>query len=143
MLVAVDARTVYSPVRRGTGKNLIDLYRRVARLRPDWNFVMFHRSPAAGDDPFQPESNISARAIEIRGDRWNLWEQVRLPAAAAAARASVLHSPANTAPGFPIVPLVTTIHDLIPVDMGPSAVARQWASNVGRAARISRKVLTP
>src|SRR5690606_1807690 len=116
MRVAVDARTVYSPVRRGTGKNLIDLYRRVARLRPGWSFLMIHRS-AGGDDPFVQEPNIEAVAVEMSGDRWHLWQHVRLPVAARAWRADVLHAPANTAPRFPLVPLVTTIHDLIPLDI--------------------------
>jgi glycosyltransferase involved in cell wall biosynthesis len=143
MRIAVDARTVYSPARRGTGKNLVDLYRRVARLRPDWTFLMFHRMPVVEDDPFRAEPNIIQRAIEIRGDRWDLWEQVRLPLAAARARASVLHAPANTAPRNPLVPLVVTIHDLIPVDMGMSDIVRAWSLKVGRAARNARRIITP
>src|SRR5690606_37065079 len=98
MRVAVDARTVYSPVRRGTGKNLIDLYRRVARLHPDWSFLMVHRQRPVVNDPFRGESNVEAVAADIPGDRWHLWQHVRLPLTARRWRASVLHAPANTAP---------------------------------------------
>ena len=144
MRVAVDARTAYSPIRRGTGKNLIDLYRRIAWLYPDWEFLMFHRRGGGGDDPFAGEPNIVARVIEIRGDRWNLWEQGRLPWAARQAGAAVLHAPANTAPGVPLVPLVVTIHDLIPLDRDSHQPATgRWAANVGRAARVARRILTP
>ena len=73
MLVVVDARTVYSPVRRGTGKNLIDLYRGLATLKPEWSFQMLHRQRPPSDDPFKAYSNVSARAVDIKGDRWNLW----------------------------------------------------------------------
>jgi lipopolysaccharide export LptBFGC system permease protein LptF len=144
MRVAVDARTVYSPVRRGTGKNLIDLYQRVARLRPDWEFLMLHRQAKVADDPFAAEPNVTQKAVEIKGDRWNAWEQIRLPVAAFTARATVLHAPANTAPRVPLVKMVMTIHDLIPVDMPEhTAGSRAWVANVGGAARVARRILTP
>jgi glycosyltransferase involved in cell wall biosynthesis len=144
MRVAVDARTAYSPIRRGTGKNLIDLYRRMALLYPRWEFLMFHRHETSVDDPFAGASNIARAVIEMRGARWNLWEQARLPWAARRAGASVLHAPANTGPGIPLVPLVVTIHDLIPLDLHAGRPAtRRWAANVGRAARVARRILTP
>ena len=144
MRVAVDARTVYSPVRRGTGKNLIDLYRRIARLHPDWEFLMFHRQERLTDNPLTAEANVVPKAIEIQGDRWNLWEQVRLPLAARLANAAVLHSPANTAPRVPLVPLVMTVHDLLPLDTFPDAPeSNAWAANVARGTRIARRIITP
>jgi glycosyltransferase involved in cell wall biosynthesis len=143
MLVAVDARQVYRTQRRGTGKNLIDLYRRVARIRPSWDFVMFHEGDGV-DDPFGGLPNVRPPAIRIPGYRWDLWQQVRLPLAARTAGAAVLHCPANTAPRFPLVPLVVTIHDLIPLEpitgMPP---AEPWLSGVGRAARKAQRVITP
>jgi glycosyltransferase involved in cell wall biosynthesis len=142
--VGLDARTVYSPTRRGTGKNLIDLYRRVAVLQPDWTFVMFHRERTPAEDPFASLSNVEHHAIEIRGDRWNLWEQVRLPAAALASGVSLLHAPANTAPAEALVPLVVTIHDLIPLDIVENpAWTDRWERNVGRGARQARRIITP
>ena len=143
MRVIVDARTVYSPVRRGTGKNLIDLYRAMAALKPEWSFQMLHRQRPPSDDPFKAYSNVSAHAVDIKGDRWNLWEQVRLPLAALQGKASVLHSPANTAPAVSIVPLVMTIHDLIPLEGRDSAEARAWKANVVRGAKRARRVITP
>lgn len=98
MIIAVDARTVFRENQRGTGKNLVDLYRHVAVLRPTWNFIFYHRSKT-NFNPFSGLSNVQERCIEIRGDRWDLWQQVRLPAAARVARASLLHCPANTALG--------------------------------------------
>jgi glycosyltransferase involved in cell wall biosynthesis len=143
MRVAVDARTVYSPVRRGTGKNLIDLYRRVARQQPGWSFLMIHRN-AGVDDPFHDEPNIEAVAVDMPGDRWHLWEHVRLPLTARAWKADVLHAPANTAPRRSLVPLVVTIHDLIPLDTAADpATARRWEREVGYGARRARRIITP
>jgi glycosyltransferase involved in cell wall biosynthesis len=80
----------------------------------------------------------------MRGDRWDLWQQVRLPLAASRAGASALHCPAKTAPRWPLVPLVVTIHDLIPLEpafLSPDSPA--WERTVSTAARKARKIITP
>jgi len=143
MKLALDACTIFRPQRRGTGKNLIDLYRHLACLRGDWRIVMFHRGDGA-DNPFADLANIEPRRIDIRGDRWGLWQQLRLPLAAWRCRADVLHCPANTAPKWSRVPRVVTIHDLIPTDRRfcPDGSPR-WAANVAAAARKAAAILTP
>ena len=143
MLIGVDMRTVYQASRRGTGKNLLDLYTAVAEARPDWLFVMFHRNRRA-EDPFAAAPNVEARCIDMPGDRWDLWERLRLPLAARAARVDVLHCPANTCPRHPLRPTVVTIHDLIPLDerfSGPESAT--WERNVRRAVRTARRIVTP
>ena len=143
MRVGVDMRAVYQLRRRGTGKNLLDLYTTLARMQPDWRFVMFHRG-RSGDDPFEQFENVESCKIDISGDRLNLWQQIRLPLAARWAGVDVLHCPANRAPRWPIVPMVVTIHDLIPLDSdtGDKAASRWWR-NVTRAAKNARRIITP
>lgn len=149
MRIAVDARTVYSPTRRGTGKNLIDLYRHIAALRPAWEVLMLHRcadvSPAGElPDPFADLLNVRQRRIEMPGDRWGLWQGLRLPWAARSAGADVLHCPANFGPAHPRAPMVLTIHDVIPLDHpGSHPNPSEWGRAVGRAARAATKIITP
>ncbi|NLX07875.1 MAG: glycosyltransferase family 4 protein [Phycisphaerae bacterium] len=143
MRIAVDARTVFTAHRRGTGKNLVDLYRHMAVLRPAWRILMFHQYEAGGN-PFADLPNVETRRIDIRGDRLNLWQQVRLPLAAWRAGASVLHCPANTAPRFPLVPMVLTLHDLLPFD--PELATKQdarWSGNIAAAARRAARIIVP
>jgi len=143
MLLSLDARTVHSTRRRGTGKNLVDLYRRLAVMRPGWRFVMFHRGQGH-DDPFAGLPNVEGRKIEMPGDRWDLWERVRLPLAARATRACLLHCPANTGPRWPLVPMVLTIHDLIPLEEEfRTPESASWGRRVGAGARKARRILTP
>jgi glycosyltransferase involved in cell wall biosynthesis len=143
MRIAVDARTIYSPRRRGTGKNLIDLYTTLASLRRDWEFLMLHQAPTE-IDPFARVPNVHRQRIDIWGDRVNAWQDIRLPIAAWAAGATVLHCPANTAPYASRTPIVLTIHDLIPLEIDPeSTVTRRWITRVGRSARRARQILTP
>jgi alpha-1,3-rhamnosyl/mannosyltransferase len=142
MLVAVDARQAYRANRRGIGRSLVHLVRALAAARPGWRFRLFHEDPPA-DDPFAGLPNVTRRQIGIVGAYWfNLWERVRLPAAASGA--DVLFCPANTGPGFAFTPMLLTVHDVIPLDTDPdSAFARDWAKRVRRAARAARLVYTP
>jgi glycosyltransferase involved in cell wall biosynthesis len=140
--IAVDARTVYAPPRRGTGKNLIDLYGTLSRLHPSWDFILFHQRDS--DDPFVGLPNVRAQRIDMAGDRLNWWQDIRLPFAARAAGADVLHCPANTAPRWTATPTVVTIHDLIPLEMAPDdPETRTWMQRVSRGARRARQVITP
>jgi glycosyltransferase involved in cell wall biosynthesis len=143
MRIAVDARAVYSPSRRGTGKNLVDLYSTLASQQPHWEFLMFHQVNG-GPDPFEQFDNVRACRIDIRGDRWNLWQDVRLPLAARASGADLLHCPANTSPRHTVTPVVVTIHDLIPLEMEPDLPAtHRWVRRVRRSAEFARQIITP
>jgi glycosyltransferase involved in cell wall biosynthesis len=142
MRIVVDARQVYRPDRRGIGKNLVDLYAALAAHRPDWRFVLAHDRTVP--DPLAGFPNVERRQIDIPGHRFNLWEQVRLPAAAVGWGADVLHAPANTGPRAPLARMVVTIHDLIPLEIAPDAPAtRRWLRRVRAAARAARHVVTP
>jgi glycosyltransferase involved in cell wall biosynthesis len=103
---------------------------------------MFYQSQVT-DDPFEAHPCFNKRQIDIKGDRFDLWQQIRLPLAAKAAGATVLHCPANTAPRAPLVPTLVTIHDLIPLERGAGRHGRQWGRRVGRSARVARRILVP
>jgi glycosyltransferase involved in cell wall biosynthesis len=142
-LIGVDGRTIFDAPRRGIGKTLLDLYRHVAAMKPDWRFLFFHQRNST-DNPFAGLGNVTVRKIDIPGDRLNLWQQIRLPLAAKAAGVNLLHCPANTAPRYTLVPMVVTIHDLIPLDISPADSATQsWAKNVYHAACHARRIITP
>ncbi|AJF06508.1 glycosyltransferase family 4 protein [Geoalkalibacter subterraneus] len=112
--IGVDARTVFCPERRGTGKNLVDLYPRIAELRPDWQFVMYYEQEGFAD-PFSGIANISKKRIRMKGARWNLWENLRLPLAARSDKVDLLHCPAQSMPRLKLIPIIATIHDIIPL----------------------------
>jgi glycosyltransferase involved in cell wall biosynthesis len=142
-LIGVDARTVYQPTRRGIGKTLLELYRQLAVIRPEWRFIMFHQIDLA-DNPFAGISNITHKKIDIYGDRFDFWQEIRLPMAAKLAGVDLLHCPANTTPRYPLVPIVVTVHDLIPMESETLTVAdEKWARNVGRGIRNAMRIITP
>jgi glycosyltransferase involved in cell wall biosynthesis len=141
--ICVDARSAFGPTRRGIGKCLVELYRNVAAIRPEWRLAMFHRGDGC-DTPFAGLANVEDRKIEMPGDRWGLWLGARLPWEAKRIRSSVLHCPANTGPRWPFVPMVLTIHDLIPLQPEFATDAQKWwGPTVAAAARKARQITTP
>ncbi len=144
MRIGLDARTLFSPQRRGIGKSLLKLYQRLAAVHPGWEVIAYHRSPA--DAPGDLPASFIPRHIEIPGDRYDAWTQLRLPAAAKLDRVDVLHCPANVCPRWMPVPTVVTLHDLIPLDMPegrPSAELARFEQAVASACANATAVVTP
>lgn len=144
MKVAVCGNNIYRGIRRGTAKSLIDLYLTVyCHVRPDWECVLLHRGRGV-DDPFAGLANFRQEVFDTWGDRWHRWQRKALPRRAARIGADVLHCPANTGPEKSKVPVVLTIHDLIPLEPGletPNSEA--WSRRVGKAARAATRIITP
>ena len=141
--ITIDGRTIFDEPRRGIAKTTIEQYRALAGLRPAWHFRVFY-AEGREPDPFADLPNVRCERLRMKGDRFDLWARLRLPLANAAARPDLFHAAAGLAPPFPGAPLVTTINDLIPLEVGrtdPAALA--WAANVRRTARRARAVLTP
>ena len=125
------------------GKSLVDLYGEIARLRPAWDMLMLHRG-RNGQEPFADKPNIADRHIDIKGDRFGLWSNLRLPLAVRAAKADLFHAPANIGPRFPGAPMVATIHDLIPLEPELATPdSARWGEAVRRTAHKAAKILTP
>jgi len=123
MKVALDARTIYRPARRGIGKTLLEQYRTLAQFHPDWSVTAYHR----GEDrpsrrlqdhrlPVLPEPWATEKIVDMPGDRFEAWTRLRLPLAAWRDGADVLHCPANHCPSWLPLPTVVTLHDLIALD---------------------------
>ncbi|MFQ5805266.1 MAG: glycosyltransferase family 4 protein [Phycisphaerae bacterium] len=150
------------PCPRGTGRSLLDAYRLIPSLRPDWEFVLYHQRAAAQATTERDNSpdanlagvasallarpNVRARCIDIPGDRFDLWFQVRLPTAAWRDRIDLLHLPANVAPVWCPVPFVVTVHDLIPLTVPgeqPERSRRAFERGVARAVRSAAHIISP
>ena len=144
VIIGLDARSIYAKSRRGTGKNLLDAYRAMAGLRAEWRFVLYHRG-VVQDDPLADLPNVSSRVIEMPGDRWDLWEHLRLPAAARGDGVDVLHCPANSCPKLRWTRVVSTIHDLIPLKISDPSLngsAGRFRAGLERCLRKSDRVIT-
>lgn len=146
MRIGLDARTIYWPTRRGTGKNLIDLYSYVADMQPHWEVRAYHRLSQPLDEVILPQSNIIDHYMDMPGDRFDAWERVRLPWQAWKDNVDVLHCPANTCPSVFPVPTIVTIHDLIPLDKPEGRSKQQFnhfRRSIARACKRASWIITP
>lgn len=146
--IGIDARAAFADHPRGAGRNLLDALRAVARLRPDLQIELYRRRTA----PPEPARallaafrNLRDRPIEMPGDRFDAWFQLRLPWAARLDGVDLLHLPLNAAPAWRSVPYVVTIHDLIPLHVRDEAGPRdreRFRRGVLRAVRSAAHILT-
>lgn len=137
--LALDARTIHRPNRRGTGKNLLDLYRHTLETRPDWKVIGLHRGDNASGIA---SSQYHPRRIEMPGDRVQAWERWRLPLSAWTFGADLLHCPANTCPTWNPVPLMVTVHDLMPLNAAPDT-AENFRRGIEHAVKHEITIITP
>jgi glycosyltransferase involved in cell wall biosynthesis len=85
------------------------------------------------------------KVIDVRGDRFDAWERVRLPLAALTDRLGLLHCPSQTAPPLTPCPIVLTVHDLIPLKVpGETTTAerQRFARALGASVRRARRIIT-
>ncbi len=142
-VIALDARTIFSKHRRGTGKNLIDLYKKIMAIKPDWNFI-FCGTKEISFNPFADDNRVEVIRLTYKGHRFQLWRDYLFPLTVFYKRANVLHAPANIGPRWPLVPMVATIHDLIPLQQHlRTPASEKWGALVKRTAQKARKILTP
>ena len=114
--IAVDASSLLARHPRGEGRSLLRLYEELARIRPDWRFVFF--GTQVSDSAAEIRDRIPGceiRTFELPGFRWNLWENLGLPVAAWRSGADLLHCSSSGAPIWSPVPVVMTVHDVIPL----------------------------
>jgi glycosyltransferase involved in cell wall biosynthesis len=142
--VAVDARSLLRSQPRGEGKTLLRLYQEIARLRPDAEVLFF------GDDQtrdYQGTLPPGCRAIGLPTvtHRVDVWEDVLFPAAALVQRCRVMHCASSSAPRFAPLPVLLTVHDLIPLvfDDGHSPGERErFRLRLARALRAASAIVT-
>jgi glycosyltransferase involved in cell wall biosynthesis len=144
MRIAVDARSVYQErTLRGVGQTVLSLYRALATAKPSWSFDMYFQTPN-GTNGLAAFSNVVRRPIDRPGDRFHAWQHFWFPLEVRRSGADILHAPGALAPMFPLSPMVTTVHDLTPLEFFPSDPAvHAWGRNVARGARRARRVFVP
>jgi glycosyltransferase involved in cell wall biosynthesis len=137
--IGIDARLVTAP-RTGIGSYTENLIRALARVDREDEFVLFTDEPL----PALPGPNFTNAVLPVR--QRLLWTFGALPLACRARRLDLFHGTTNfEVPALAGVPLVATVHDLIPLHF-PEAVSRRFhllfRTLIGRAVRAAARVLT-
>lgn len=145
MRIAVDASSLLARHPRGEGRSLLRLYEEIARIRPDWRFVFFGTQAVKSADEIRARiPNSEIRTFEMPGFRWNLWENLGLPIAAWQAGANLLHCSSSGAPIWSPLPMVMTVHDVIPLIMNDGmneGGVKRFRQRLAAGLRQSRSVI--
>jgi len=143
--IAVNAWFLEQPG-AGSGQYLRGLLRTMAGLAPGHQFLLVLPGPSASKIP-----GLNAERVTLKSGLWRtnlgklLFEQVAFPRACRRWRADIAHVPYWGSPLWPGVPVVVTIHDLIPLLLpvyrgGP--LVRLYTRLVSASARRATSVLT-
>ena len=143
--IAVDASSLLTRHPRGEGRSLLRLYEEIARVRPDWSFVFFGtEAPKSVDEIHDRIPRCDIRIFGMPGFRWNLWENLGLPIAAWRSGADLLHCASSGAPIWSPLPVVMTVHDVIPLLMDDgmdSNAVKRFRTRLSAGLRQSRSVI--
>jgi glycosyltransferase involved in cell wall biosynthesis len=141
MRLAVDARSLLCAEPRGEGKSLLTLYQHLTECAPDVSVVFFGDENAALYGGPLPE-RTEVCVLRSRGMRFDLWQNLRLPLASR--DFDVLHCTSSSAPMWTPVPMVMTVHDIIPllgID-GHNVVAEtRFVRGLARGFRLARSII--
>ncbi|MGQ9667800.1 MAG: glycosyltransferase family 4 protein [Anaerolineae bacterium] len=134
----------------GSGQYLHHLLVHLSALYPKDRYILFVPAGAPASPPPLPMANNVEQVVLHppfgRLGNWSkLWfEQIGVPAACRKWKVDILHVPYWATPAWASVPVVTTIHDVIPLIMpayAASPAARLYTQLVRWTARRSRLVL--
>ncbi|MGN1211496.1 MAG: glycosyltransferase family 4 protein [Candidatus Cryptobacteroides sp.] len=147
MRIAIEAQRIFRRSKHGMDFVILEIIRCLQqndKKNEYWVFVAPGEDVCLSDTP-----NFH---IEVLGSRfYPMWEQVLLPRAVKRVKADILHCTSNTAPLFPPVPLLVTLHDVICLEKEENGSSKSLYQRMGRiysrfvvpkVVRKCRKVIT-
>ena len=109
MRIGIEAQRIFRPRKHGMDVVAIELIKNLQEIDNNNDYTIFGRSGINDVLPNVPNYHIDTFSAFTYAD----WEQIKLPGRLKRLKLDLLHCTANTAPLFPSVPLVVTIHDII------------------------------
>ena len=146
MKIAIEAQRIFRTSKHGMDFVILEVLRELQTMDTTNEYWVF---TAPGDDVCLTETP-NFHICVLGSGFYPLWEQVLLPRAVRKLRPDILHCTSNTAPLFPGVPLVLTLHDIIFMEP-PTGTNSSTYQNLGRiysrfvvprVLRKCRKVIT-
>jgi glycosyltransferase involved in cell wall biosynthesis len=109
MRIAIEAQRLFREKKHGMDVVALELIKNLQQLdSQNEYFIIVKPGP---DRCISETANFTI--VELEGGAYPIWEQIALPRTVKRLRCELLHCTSNTAPEYPGVPLVLTLHDII------------------------------
>ncbi len=118
----------------------LELVRNLQLLDQENEYVVFVK-PDEDDQVIFDSPNM--KIVRLEGGSYPQWEQVALPRAARREGCDMLHCTSNTAPVFPGMPLVVTLHDIIYMEHSWSAILQGSGTPYQKFGNLYRRWVVP
>lgn len=113
MKIGIDARTLYTPALKGIGIYLYNLLINISKIDQENEYLLYYDPRQEICLRFPKIVNFIEKGISLKkGDRFYLWEQLRLPLETRRDKIDIFHSPANTTAFCLGCPILVTVHDV-------------------------------
>jgi len=110
MKIGIEAQRLFRRKKHGMDLAALELIRNLQKLDKKNDYVIFVKP----DEDFAClTESANLKIVQVEARNYGLWEQFALPLAARKERLDVLHCTSNTAPWFPGIPTIVTLHDII------------------------------
>ncbi len=146
MRIGIDARVLYAPVLKGIGVYLDNLLMQLSKIDKKNEYILYYDSRQETIKRFPRIDNFIEKGIEIgKGDRFYLWEQIKLSFEVRKDKINVFHSPANTTMFFMSCPTIVTVHDTIAQEVAKDRIWDSLYFNTIQPAilRNANKIVAP
>ena len=140
MKIGIEGQRLFRPKKHGMDRVALELIRNLQEIDLENEYYVFVRSD---EDTAVLKETRNFKIIQLEGHSYPYWEQIVLPKAAKKHGCQMLHCTSNTAPYFPGMPLVTTLHDIIYLENNYVSTLAGSASLYQKFGNVYRKLIIP
>jgi glycosyltransferase involved in cell wall biosynthesis len=108
--IGIEAQRLFRPKKHGMDIVALELIKHLQEVDLENEYFIFVK-PDVDNEVLKETANF--KIIPIEGGPYPVWEQFHLPKAVKSQKIDLLHCTSNTAPLWPGVPLIITLHDII------------------------------
>ncbi len=140
MRIGIEAQRIFRLKKHGMDMVALELIRNLQEVDKENQYYIFVRKD---EDHSVLKETPNFHIVELAAAPYPVWEQLLLPMAVRKYRCDILHCTSNTAPLFPGVPLVLTLHDIIFMEGSWLSILLKGGNAYQRFGNAYRRAITP
>lgn len=140
MKIGIEGQRLFRTKKYGMDRVVLELIRNLQKIDHDNEYYIFVKTD---EDHSVLKETHNFKIVQLNGSSYPVWEQFVLPKAAKKYGCQILHCTSNTAPCYPGMPLITTLHDIIYLERGYLSILTGSSSLYQKFGNVYRKLIVP